>query len=148
MKVHTELYMNASKETVWKVISDIENSANTITAIEKIDVLNKPEDTLVGFKWRETRMMFGKEATEVMWITDYEENVYYRTRAESHGAVYISELTIKEEEDGCVLGMGFEGQPVTLGAKIMGFIFNGMMKKSTEKAFMDDLVDIKKRVEK
>lgn len=26
---------------------------------------------LVGFKWKETHKMFGKEATEIMWITSF-----------------------------------------------------------------------------
>lgn len=146
MKAYTELFIKGTKEAIWQLITDIEHSADTIKAIEKIEVLEKPED-FIGFKWRETRMMFGKEATEVMWITDYEENKFYRTRAESHGAIYISELTIREAEGGCFLGMGFEGQSITFGAKIMAFVFDGMMKKSTEKAFLEDLQDIKRIIE-
>lgn len=146
MKAYVELEMNASKEAIWNVISDIENSEKHINAIMKIEVLEKPDDML-GFKWRETRMMFGKEATEVMWITDYEENKYYKTRAESHGAVYISTLTIKELGDSCILGMGFEGVAVSFLGKAMNVIFGKMMMKSTEKALSVDLEDIKKKVE-
>lgn len=40
---------------------------------------------LVGLKWRETRMLFGKEATAEKWITDAVENECYKTRAESDG---------------------------------------------------------------
>jgi len=44
-----------------------------------IEVLEKPDAGFVGFKWKETRKMFGKEATEIMWITDSVENEYFST---------------------------------------------------------------------
>lgn len=147
MEVSVKLAINATKEAVWSVISDIENSAQTIRGIETIEVLEKPAHGLVGLKWREKRIMFGKEAYETMWVTEAEENSHYQTRAESHGAVYISRLSIEENGDGCILSMGFKGEAQTLGAKISDIIFSGMMKKSTEKALYEDLEDIKKVAE-
>jgi len=144
MNVKVSLPINASKESIWKVISNIEESEKNIKAINKIEILEKPSDGLVGLKWRETRTMFGKEATEVMWVTDSNENSFYKTRAESHGMVYISELKIEGNGDMNTLTMGFFGEAQRFGGKLMSVIFGGMMKKSTEKALMVDLEDIKK----
>ena len=63
MKFEVNTQIRAPKEAVWKTISDIERSVATVSAIQKIEVLERPEDGLVGFKWRETRAMFGKEAS-------------------------------------------------------------------------------------
>ena len=81
MNVEVQTLINAPRDRVWKIISDIDKSVDVISGIEKIEVLENPDAGLVGFKWRETRTMFGKQATEVMWITEAEENAYYQTRA-------------------------------------------------------------------
>lgn len=77
MKIAIDIDIKAPKEQVWKVITDIENSVNTITGIDDIEILNKPIDSIVGLKWKETRTIFGKSATEIMWITEAKENNYY-----------------------------------------------------------------------
>ena len=147
MKVETSIEIAAKPAEVWAVITDFENSAKTIQAIEKIEVLDKPKSGLVGFKWRETRKMFGKEATEVMWITEVEDGASYTTRAESHGSVYISGLRVVAEGDQSRLTMSFEGLPQSFGAKVMSVLMGAMMKSSVVKAFRADLADIKAAVE-
>lgn len=147
MKVSTNIRINSSKENVWKVISDIENSVNNISGIINIEVLNPPGENLIGLKWRETRKMYGKEADEIMWVTHGKENVFYQTRAESHGAIYKSRLEIEEKSDHCILTMSFAGEAVSLLAKFMNVIFSGMMKKSMISELDKDLADIKKVVE-
>ena len=147
MNVEVQVEINGTKEDVWKVITDIENSTNTIRGIEKIEVLEKPADGIVGLKWRETRTMFGRTATEILWITDVVENQSYKTRAESHGAVYVTTLKITDAGENFRLSMDFEGTPQTFGAKIMSVLTSGMAKKATEEALMQDLMDIKAKVE-
>jgi hypothetical protein len=74
MKFEVNLPINAPKEKVWNIITDWENVADRISGISEIKILEKHEDGLVGFKWWETRTMFGREATEIMWITDVVEH--------------------------------------------------------------------------
>ena len=92
MQLKLEIEIAAAPKKVWKVLADIDGAVGRISGIEKIEVLERPKkkQDLVGLKWRETRLMWGKEAVETMWITDAVENQFYRTRAESHGAVYVS----------------------------------------------------------
>jgi carbon monoxide dehydrogenase subunit G len=146
MKIRVQIEIQSTKEKIWNVISDIEGSANTIKGIEKVEILEKPQDNLVGLKWRETRKMFGQTATEVMWITDAVENEYYTTRAESHGAIYTTELLLSSKGDSTELIMIFGAELVTFQAKLfslMGFLFIG----ATKKALKEDLKDIKAKVE-
>ena len=134
-------------EDVWKAIIDFKNCSNFIEGIVKLEIIDEPKDTLIGFKWKETRVMFGKEATETMWITDYVENEYYQTRAESHGSIYISRLSIERVEKHTKLTMSFSAEAQTYFVKIfslcMGFVIKGSMKK----ALVKDLNDIKTHVE-
>jgi hypothetical protein len=147
MKIEVQIEIAASKEDVWRAITNIEGSADTIGAIEQVEVLERPDAGLVGLKWRETRNLFGKTATEVMWITDAAENQFYQTRAESHGSVYVSRLAIAENDAGVTLTMGFEGTPQTTAAKLMSATMGKMFKGATEKALRQDLQDIKAAVE-
>jgi uncharacterized membrane protein len=147
MKIEETVCIDGTKEQIWQVITDLENSVKTIQAIESIEILEKPSSGLVGLKWRETRTMFGKSADEVMWITDAKENEFYQTRAESHGAIYISKLKIEEQGDEICLTMGFEGQPQKTFAKIMVAATGFLIKNATQKALLQDLKDIKASVE-
>ena len=148
MKLKAEIIINGTKEQIWQVITDIEGSIDRISAIEKIDILDKPESGMLGLKWEETRTMFGKSATEIMWITEVVENEYYQTRAESNGAIYKSRLKIEETGDKSKLTMEFEGAAQSAFAKIMSLLTGFMFKSATEKALQEDLKDIKAFVEK
>ncbi len=148
MKVSIDIEIKAQKEKVWQVITDIENSMNTISGIDKIEILNKPKDTIIGLKWKETRTIFGKSATETMWITEAKKNNYYKTRAQSNGAVYQTVLKLTEIENATVLTMEFSSEAITFKGKIMAFIFGVILKKSMKKLIEKDLIDIKSFIEK
>jgi len=147
MEVVTSVHIQAPREVVWRMVTDIENAAERINAIENVEVLEKPEQGMVGFKWKETRTMMGKTATEIMWVTEAVEPEFYKTRAESHGAIYMSSIELREKAGTTELTMRFDGKPTTLVAKIcwtcLGFLFAG----ATRKALSRDLEDIKAAVE-
>lgn len=147
MQVEVQLAIAASRERLWAAITDIDHCAAWIEGIRSVEVLERPESGLVGLRWRETRVMFGKEATEVMWITDVEPGRRYQTRAESHGSIYVSWLAIDGEDGALTLRMGFQGEAQSTAAKVMTVALGWMMKGATEKALMQDLRDIKAHVE-
>lgn len=147
MKVTEQVEIRKERELLWKAITDIENSEGLISSILKINILHRPADSLVGLKWEETREMFGKEAIETMWITDAVTNEYYSTRAESHGSVYITKLSIDDCETGTLLTMSFSGFPQKVGAKIGAFLMLHFIRSSIRKALIKDLEDIKNFVE-
>ncbi|MCJ7715273.1 MAG: SRPBCC family protein [Anaerolineales bacterium] len=147
MAGRAEILINAPKEKVWKIITDIENSADNISGIEKIEVLEKPDHGFVGFKWEETRKMFGQSATEIMLITDAVENKYYKTRAEHPNVVYISTLSLEEKNGSTLLSMGFEAEALNLWTKIMSAVMGIFINKSMKKTLHQDLEDIKTTLE-
>lgn len=147
MKVSVDIDIAQSSNTVWTAITDIEHYSDVITSIIDLEILNQPESSLIGLKWKETRKMFGKEATETMWITDAAENQYYCTRAENHGAVYITRLSLTESEEATTLTMTFSAEAATIGLKIISAIMSVFVKKMMKNALQTDLEDIKKYVE-
>ena len=148
MQIEVEVTIEGSRDKVWSVLSDIEQSPTVIQGIEQIEILERPSEGLVGLKWRETRTLFGKTATEVMWITDAEENAFYETRAESHGAVYTTRLALSEQDGATRLTMTFGSVAQTLGAKLMYGLMGRMFRKATQDALQQDLADIKAAVER
>lgn len=149
MIVEEKININASREAVWAVVIDIENGADFITGIQKIDILEKPQNGLIGLKWAETRLMFGKEAKVDKWVTEAVDNDYYITRAEDGGFVFNTAVRIKDAgSDGVTLAISHESLPQTFGAKIMSIpmrlFFTGVIRK----AALQDLADIKAAAER
>lgn len=136
----------APRERVWNIIADIDTWADTITGIVSIEVINRPESGVVGLKWTEKRVLFGKGVVETMWITAAEPNSWYETRAESHGSIYSTRLSLDDSNDNVVLTMTLSAKPTTIASKlmsIMGFMFRGAMRKMLQK----DLADIRRVAE-
>ena len=148
MIVEAQVTINGSKSAIWAAITNIENASETISGIEKIEVLERPANGLVGLKWRETRMLFGKPATADKWITDAAENAFYKTRAESDGFVFLSTTSISESSGGITLTSSHDSQPQVIVARFLSipmlFLFKGVAKK----ALLQDLNDIKSAVER
>jgi uncharacterized membrane protein len=148
MIVDVQVVIDGAAPTVWAVMADIENAAELIRGIDRIEILEKPATGVVGLKWRETRMLFGKPATADKWITDAVENEYYKTRAESDGFIFLSSMTIAESHGKTVLTSLHDSQPQSLGAKIMSIPMSLFFKGVAKKALMEDLNDIKAAVER
>jgi hypothetical protein len=147
MIVEAQVTINGSKAATWAAITNIENASKTIRGIEKIEVLEKPANGLVGLKWRETRMLFGKPTGVDKWITDAVENEFYKTRAEDSGFVFVTTMRISESNGGMTLTSSHETKPQGIVARLKStpmFLFKGMIKK----AILQDLNDIKAAVER
>jgi polyketide cyclase/dehydrase/lipid transport protein len=148
MNVSVDIDIIKSREQVWSTITDIKNCSNFISGINALEILHQPEQGLVGLKWKETRMMFGKEASETMWITEAVTYEYYCTRAESHGSVYLTRLSLSEIEGKTNLTMSFSGEAQTFFVKLISIFMGPFVKGSMKKMLYKDLEDIKAYLEK
>jgi carbon monoxide dehydrogenase subunit G len=147
MQLSVSTHINSSPDKVWQAITDFEDCANWINGIIDLEILDEPEEGLVGFTWLETRKMFGKIAVETMWITDCVDGESYTTRAESGGAIYVSKLTVTPQGESSLLTMEFADLSDSLFVNLKSSIMGLFMKKMMIKMLEDDLVDIKKYVE-
>lgn len=147
MFVEAQVTINGSKAAIWAAITDIENASKIISGIESIEIVETPANGIVGLRWRETRLLFGKPATAEKWITDAVENEFYTTRAEDNGFVFLTTMRISESSGGIMVTSSHDSQPQTILAKLqaipMGLLFKGVVKK----AVLQDLNDIKSAVE-
>lgn len=134
--------IQAPVELVFMTISDIRNFAEAVPDIVNVEMLTDTP-TGVGTRFRETRVMYGREATEEMEITEYVENNRVRIMADSHGVVWNSLFTVQPTDAGTELSLVMEIKPQTLIARIMSFFMKGAMQKAMDK----DMEAVKKHCE-
>jgi hypothetical protein len=137
----------APAEAVFDRAADFEDSARTVEAIKRVEMLTEG-DVGVGTRFRETREMFGREATEELEVVEFERPRRYVLGAENHGARYLSEMVFEPlPEGGTRVRMTFEARPVTFLARIMAFLTKPMMKKMVDVCAkdLDDLARVCER---
>lgn len=133
---------SAGAEKVWSVLTDLDNAANTISAIEKVERLDGGGGFVLGTSWRETRTMFGKTATEDMTVTELDPGRSYKTEARSHGAHYVSTNRVDPIEGGSRITVTFGGEPTNVLARVFAVTVGRLFDSATRKALAKDLAEI------
>ncbi len=146
MKVLCEITIDAPIEKVFKTFTNLDILELNLKGIQELDILQGPAQMEVGTRWKETRLMFGKIATEEMWVTKIENNKNCIIEAESHGTHYTSNYIFVSKDRGTLLKQSFEGEPLTLPAKIMSPIAL-LMKKSLTRMLYQDMLELKTAIE-
>lgn len=135
--------IDAPVEVLWQIMTDLDSFEETISAIESVESLSGGDDFDIGTKWRETRTMFGKQATEVMWVTEIDPGRSYVVNAESHGSKYTTKMSLMPQDNGsCLVTMDFGAEAVGTMAKLMTVTIGRFFENATKKAFAQDLNDI------
>ncbi len=141
MGLQVTRHVNAPLDKTFAAATDLTNAEKNISGILKMEILTDGP-VGAGTRFRETRIMFGKEATEVMEIGEFNPPSGYTVDAESHGCKYHSEFTFAERDGGTDMTMTFEAYPQTFLAKLMGVLTRLFQKKMCD-LIGKDLDDIK-----
>ncbi|MEG3630596.1 SRPBCC family protein [Streptomyces poriticola] len=144
--VAVERRIAASRDAVWQALTDVRGMERVLGGVSRVEVLTEG-DFRVGTRWRETRRMFGKEATEEMWVTACEPPERYVVEAESHGTRYVSEWVLRAEGASTTVRMTFSGQSVGGSPGLLARILGGVGARAVRKAVTKDLDDIAAAVE-
>lgn len=142
MRLTVKESIAAPPARVFAVASDFAGAAENITGIKQVEMLTEGP---VGFgtRFRETRVVYGREATEEMEVTEWVPDEHYALGCESHGSRYRSVFRFSPAADGGTeVEMTFEATPLTLFAKVMS-VFMRAAVKGVAKCVEQDLRDIK-----
>ncbi len=123
--------IKAPVEVVFKTVSDINQFSKAIPHIVKVEFLSDTKSGL-GTRFRETRLMKGKEATTELEVKEFVENDRIRMVADSHGTVWDSMFVVKPDNGQTLLTMTMEAKTDKLIPKIINFMIGGMVKKAVE----------------
>ncbi len=130
----------APPERVFEISTDLRHAAEHVRGITRLEVLTDGPIG-VGTRFRETRIVLEREATEEMEVTAFDPPRSYTVEAESCGTHFASTFTFEPVDGGTEVRLVFRAEPRTFGAKVMGFVFRGML-KSCMRAVAQDLDDI------
>lgn len=146
MEIRLSIDITASPEQAYAVSMDIARWPDIVSAITKTEILTDGP-IAEGTVFRETRIMFGREASEDMTIAKLEPPYRYLFTAENHGTSYVTDHVIEPLPDGTArLSIIFSGKAQTVMAHLLmplGLLLAGSLKKQ----LMGDLEDIKRAVE-
>lgn len=132
--------IKAPVDRVFHAFSDFENCAGRIRGIKKIEMLTAGP-VGKGTSFKETRTMFGRDATETMTVCEYVPNQAVALEANSCGAYFKSSFRFTPQGDATKVDFAMETKALSLFAKIMkpiAFLMMGTMKKCVQ-GDMDDL---------
>ena len=108
--------------------TDFQNGPDFIKGIIKVEMLTEGPVGL-GTRFRETRVMFKREATEEMEITQFDPSSGYVLSCDSCGSHYDSTFKFVSKDGGTLMSMTMAITPLTFMAKVMGLVMAPMMKK-------------------
>lgn len=140
-------HVAAPPAEVFARASDFSRAAEVVSGITRVEMLT-PGTVGLGTKFRETRVMFGKEANEVMEVVEWQPARRYALGALSCGTKYHSAFDFAPVDGGTEVTMTFRAEPQTLTAKLMGAVMRPMMAGMVRKCVAQDLLDIKKACER
>jgi hypothetical protein len=135
----------APPEFVFDRAIDVLRWPERISGVKAIELLT-PGPVRVGTRFRETREMFGRLATEEMEFTAIELPRSFTLEAHSHGMHYISRRRCDPDGSGTRLALEFSGRAERLLARLMmplGWLMVGAVRKVLEQ----DAADLKAAVE-
>lgn len=143
----TELHIDAAPERVFAAMTNIEGYGSWMQGFVGAKKLTDGPFG-VGTEWKETRKMFGKEASEVFEVTGCDAPARLDLRVDgSRGASrkgeYRFTYELVPEPQGTRVRMNGEVHMPGLLGKLMSKLFVGMFKKACDK----DLVAMKAYVE-
>jgi hypothetical protein len=132
--------VQASLERTFEAFTDLRHAAENIRGIKKLEVLGQGP-VGVGTRFRETRVLFKREATEEMEITAFERPSHYTVSAETCGSLFTTTFRSTPENSGTRVDLELVVEPITTFAKLVSPL-GKLMLGSCMKQFEGDLDDM------
>lgn len=145
--------IEASSERVWAVLTDLDRASEVLSGVTRIERLGGP-GYAVGTRWRETRTMLGKEATEEMEVVGIEPGRSTTIAAEAGGIASRTVFALEPDDDrtgiGTLLRMRFAGTLQTMSwvQRVAAKLTAPIGMSVTRKAMQQDLDDIAAEAER
>ncbi|WP_240436799.1 SRPBCC family protein [Streptomyces sporangiiformans] len=141
-RVVVERRIAAPAGPVWEVLTDLDGMPSVLSGVDRVEVLTEGPFT-VGTRWRETRRMFGKRATEEMRVTACEPPSRYVVEAHAQGTRYVSEFALSEEGPGSTtVRMTFTATSSGGVTGLLARLLGGIGAKAVARTITKDLADV------
>ncbi|MDE2721497.1 SRPBCC family protein [Candidatus Palauibacter polyketidifaciens] len=132
------LTINASCGTVFRAVADLGHFSKAVPQIDRIEILS--ESTAgVGTRFRETRLVRGRETASELRVAELVENERVRYVSDTFGTRWNSTFTVAPAGDRTRLTMVIQGRPY----RVLSRLAAPLMKFLTAKAVAADMKGIK-----
>ncbi|MGL4395559.1 MAG: SRPBCC family protein [Hyphomicrobium sp.] len=145
MRVSVSTLIRAQRPLAFAMAADIKSWPQTISAITAVDLLTR-EPVGAGTRFRETRLMHGRSASEEMTFSEFEPPERFVLTAESHGARFEAVHLFKDVPDGTACEIAFSARPLSWTARLISGL--SFLTKGAVVAVLEaDLADLKRAIE-
>lgn len=138
----------APAATAWAVLTDVARWPEVLSGVARVERLDGGRAFGVGTRWKETRVMFGRESTEEMEVTGLEPGRSYVVEALSRGTRYRSVLGVDaggadaEGAAGARLYLTFHAEPEGAVGRLVGATLGLLFRAAVRKRLRQDLDDL------
>lgn len=135
----------AARESVFGALADLPRWPERISGITRLELLTEGP-VRVGTRFRETRVMFGRPATEEMTVAELAPPDRLVLTAANHGTDCRIVHVLTTAGERTRLTLTFEGLPRTLAARLLAPI-GMLMKRTVRNQIARDLSDLRRSIE-
>ena len=121
----------APADRVFAAVADVAQFSRAVEDIERVEFVSDIR-TGLGTRFRETRIMRGREATVELEITEFAPPERVRFLSEAGGVQWDSVFTVAAAPDGegTQLRLVMQATPLTFAARLMVPLMKGMVRKA------------------
>lgn len=109
--------IDAPADVVFRTVADISHFSEAVPHIVNVEFLSEVRSG-VGTRFRETRLMNGREASTELEVTEYVENDRVRIVSEAGGTIWDTVFTVSPAGGGTELTMVMDARPQKLSARL------------------------------
>ena len=120
-----------SVDFVFLTISDVRNFRNAVTHITQVEFLSEQKFG-VGTRFRETRLMNGREQTVEIEIAELVHNDRVRMVSNAGGTIWDTMFSVSEDTSKVALEMTMQIKPYRLMSKLITPLIRGLVVKGVE----------------
>jgi len=129
----------APPERVWEILANPESLPGVIDSVTSVERLDDNEGFVVGTRWRETRRVLGRQASQEIEAVAIESRRSFVTEAESNGTRYTTVHTLEPVGNGTLLTVTFTGTPLTALSRVVSAVTTPIFRSATRKAIESDV---------
>ena len=126
MRITVEREIAAPVAEVFEVISHVDKFAEAVPHVVRLEFLTEQKSG-VGTRFRETRLMNGKEFTSDLEITECEPDSHVRIVTASGGTTWDTVMTVEPSGDQARFRLVMDARARKFGARIMNAVFKRMI---------------------
>jgi carbon monoxide dehydrogenase subunit G len=116
---------------VFETVAHVDRFQEAVPHITDVEFLTETHSG-VGTRFRETRLMRGREASTELEVTEYVPDERVRLVSDAGGTIWDTVFTVQADGAGTELSMVMDARPYKLTARVVNPMISRMLTKALE----------------